>query len=166
MKMNAHKQKLAVVVPSLTPAFGLLVMQATDGHRPGEVIPLYGGYRSAYDGTETVYASGTVPPDWRLCVEEAGYDNEILFLPLPAGIEEINLNENPGTYQLVLTDCKIIPMPEPDGKVVQFTPNTAPTLPTGGACKVIEHPAAARQEKPAAQLKSPFADINPNQQTA
>lgn len=159
MKPNAKTEPFAVVVTSLTPALGLLVMQATDGHRPGEVLKLYGGYTSPFDGTQTVYTDGTVPNDWRLAVEEEATCNEILFQPLPDLIEEINLQENPGTYEIQITNCKVIPWPEPEGRQIAFTPAKEAPFPPAGECRVIEHPAKARQQQPAAQLSLfPFAE--------
>lgn len=159
MKPNATNANLAVVVPSLTPSFGLLVMQTTPEHRAGETLPLYGFYRSPYDNTETVYTSGTVPNDWRIAIEEEATCNEILFRPLPDLIEEINMQENPGAYEIRVTNCKIIEMPQPEGRQIQFTPATDAPFKPAGECRVIEHPAKARQQKQTAQLSLfPFAD--------
>lgn len=144
---NPTEPPVAIAVSSLTPALGLLCLQPTNGYPAGSILPVYGG--NHYEGS--VYVPGTTPKDWRLANEEGDYGHEVLFRPLPELMEEIVLSENPGQYELVVTECRVIPMP-------------AFQAPEAPMCKVIQHPAtftAQRVEKPASKRKP----TNPKQYT-
>lgn len=161
MKPNAKTTNLAVVVPSLNyqPKYGLMVVHSNQDHTAGDVLEILGRYVSPFDGTETVYIRGRVHRNNRLAVEEEGYDYEYVYNPpLPELIEEIPLDEYPKEFKIVLTNCKLMDWPEPEGRQIAFTPAKETPFPPAGECRVIEHPAKARQQQPAAQLKFPFAE--------
>lgn len=177
MKPNAKPSKtptpaeFAVVVQSLTPRMSVLIVEPIEDFRPGETLPLYGGYTSQYDNATRLYLDGDTPNDWRLAVEEDGYDNEILFRPLPDHIRELDLSEYPaGSVEIVVDECRVIPMPRPEGKVVAFTPPADTLLKPLHECRVIEHAATTQlrrgKQYPAAQLAFPFAEQNQQTQNA
>jgi len=144
-----------VVVASLTPAIGLMCIQPVDGYAAGTIRPVYGGNLAE----RSIYTNGHTPKDWRSTVDSGDYENEVIIRHLPDLMEELVPEDYPNTYALVLTDCKVIPMPT----------HTEPEVPT---CRVIEHPAVkfakvqpkARKPKdiaPGTLPMFPFAEINP-----
>lgn len=127
------------------PKYELMALKAVDGLRPGETVPLYGYYRSEINGAVTYYTSGTMPFCLREAEAEGGYENEVLLYPFaPATISEINTAEYSGEYVPILTNAAIIPRPEPEGRVIQFTAPTATPTPsfTPLIGKEVQHPAS------------------------
>lgn len=155
----------AVVVPDLNPEYGLLVMKPADDLRPGEVLPIYASYTSAFDGNLSYTVPGKTPKDWLQAVEEDYQGTQIIFKPIPDLAREISPSEYPkGTFQIAVTNCKIIPMPQPEGRQVQFKPPTDTPFKPVGECRVIEHQATTQlrrgKQYPAEQLAFPFAQTD------
>lgn len=122
---------MAVSVPSLTPEFGLLCLQPVDRYTRGQIRPVYGGNMAE----NSIYTNGTTSKHRRSAADFEQYESELIIQPLPDLIEEINPEDYPGTYQLIITNGKVIELPE--------------AKPEPETCKVIEHPAAwfARAKK-------------------
>lgn len=120
-----HPAKTLVAVQNLIPEMGLLCLAPVDGYPAGTIRPVYGGNLTE----ETVYTNGSTPPDWRMAVESGDFANEVILTYLPSCIEEIRPKDYPGTYQLVVTDYKLIDQPEAEETEQP-------------ECRVIKHPAA------------------------
>lgn len=178
MKLNAKPEKAAeparpdwvVAVQNIEQVqYELMALKPVDGLRPGETVPLYGYYRSELNGSVTYYTSGTMPFCLREAEAEGGYQNEVLFYPFaPATISEINTGEYSGEYVPVLTNAAIIPRPQPEGRVVQFTPPQATTAPlfTPLAGREIDHPATIEYRERNCPGKQLYLSFEPTEKLA
>lgn len=102
---------LVVAVQSLTPEY--LLWNTVEN----TLKRVYGGNLYA----NSVYTIGSMPPAFRVAAEDGSFENELLFRPLPSGIEEVDLTENP-ECRLIISNCEVMPMPEvkePKGCVVR-----------------------------------------------
>lgn len=153
---DTPRPDLMVVVDSLTPEFELVLLKDAEGYRAGETRPVYGGIPNG--DTWIVYSKGDMPREYRYAMEEDSLEKEVITSYLPSTIEEINLKDYPKTYRLKIKDCMLIQKPQPEGRLVQFTPaqDTRPKARQGEG-REVEHPATTAFKR-GQQLSLDFPD--------